>query len=192
MGIRSFSARRQSGGRSPFPRPVAAIFVALALLLTVAVVRNLGRHDEMTRWRTSLEDEAGHPAWPAWSSAWPPLPTPQRRRRPLPRDLSGPYAFAATNQQLLKQIPCYCGCVREGHESVLQCFLTGSRADGAPLWTDHSFDCELCIHIAREVMLMSSKGQSAPGIRREIERRYENAGMPTRTPVPGTAHQAPH
>lgn len=192
MSIRSFSPKRTTGDSPGLSKPVMAIFVAVALLLVIAVVRNLGRRDETARWRAALEEKAGHPPWPRWSAAWPPLPTPARRGRQLARDFTGPYAFAATNQDLMRKIPCYCGCVRDGHESVLQCFLSGSRADGVPVWTDHSFDCQLCIHIAREVMLMSSLGMSASDIRLEIESRYEGVGTPTRTPRPNAARQSAH
>lgn len=182
LRIRTFSPKTKPG---PFSKAGWIILSIAATLLMVAVIRNLTRHDDITRWRTRLESDAGHPAWPAWSPQWPPLPVPAPRDRRLPRDLRGPYAFAATHREALQQIPCYCGCVRDGHESVLQCYLAGSRSDGTPLWTAHSFDCELCVHIAREVMLMTSLRMPVSEIRKIIETKYEKVGTPTHTATVG-------
>ena len=178
MRIRTFSPKARG---SAFPKAGVIVLAVAAAVLLVAVIRNVSRHDDITRWRAQLEADAGHPAWPAWSPEWPPLPVPARRDRRVPRDLAGPYAFAATHQEVLQRIPCYCGCVREGHNSVLQCYLAGSRADGTPLWTDHSFDCEMCIHIVREVMLMTALRMPIADIRRTIEAKYERVGTPTHT-----------
>ena len=130
-----------------------------------------------------MEAEAGRLPWPAWSPAWPPLPQPPARRHRLPQDLHGVYAYAATHQETLSKIPCFCGCAREGHTSVSSCFIQRFRGDGAPVWTAHSFDCEMCVHIAREVMLMESQGRSIRQIRAAIEERYAPGHVSTPTPV---------
>lgn len=183
MGIRTFSPKAKGRGRRISPAVLALLAVGV-LLVGIVVVRSLARHDELVKWRTDLEAAAGHPPWPQWVSSWPALPEPRSlHRRPI-GDVKGAYAYAATHQEVLRAIPCYCGCVREGHQSVLQCFLSGSRTDGSPVWTDHSFDCTLCIHIVREVMLMASQGMIATDIRRTIEDRYRTVGVPTQTQLP--------
>lgn len=186
MRIRSFSPRSmRRPSRSPWPSRLAWALIAVAAVFFVAAVaRNLSRYDSLTQWRQSLEVAAGRPSWPEWSSAWPPLPDPPQRRHQFPQDLDGVYAYAARHQEVLQHIPCYCGCVREGHRSNLNCFVSGFRADGTPIWTDHSFSCPMCVHIAREVMLMSSQGMSLQRIRDEIEKRYRVLGEPTNTPSP--------
>ena len=108
---------------------------------------------------------------------------PPKRRHQLPQDLRGAYAYAALNKDVLQHIPCYCGCVREGHRSNLNCFVSSFRADGTPIWTDHSFSCPMCVHIAREAMLMSSQGMSVQRVREEIEKRYRVLGEGTHTPT---------
>ena len=185
MRIRSFSPRSK-GRRSRFGK-AGFLFLALAAVsLIVLIARNISRHDDLVRWRARLEAEAGNPPWPEWSPKWPDLPQPKRLHARPAASVIGPYAFAATHEDTMKTIPCYCGCVREGHESVLQCFLAGSRGDGTPIWTDHSFDCPLCIHIAREVFLMTSQRLPAEEIRAVIESRYRSVGTPTRTVPPGS------
>lgn len=185
MRIRSFTRdlRRRHG--SPWPTRVtwAVIGIATAVALIVGG-RNLRRHDALVQWRSGLEAAAGRSAWPKWSPTWPDLPVPRRRHR-MPVDLIGPYAYAARHPEILAHIPCYCGCVSEGHRSNLNCFVTGFRADGTPVWTDHSFNCDMCVHIAREVMLMSSQGTSVSDIRAVIDQRYGHGShRPTNTPSP--------
>ena len=183
MRIRSFSPRTK-GRRSRYGKTGVLLLAVVGVVFVVLVARNISRHDDLVKWRVRLEAEAGNPPWPEWSSKWPPLPQPKRLHVRQAASVTGPYAFAATHQEILRTIPCYCGCVREGHQSVLQCFLSGSSADNSPIWTDHSFDCEMCIHIAREVFLMTSQRLPPRVIRGSIESKYRDVGTPTRTSAP--------
>lgn len=187
MRIRSFTRDLRRPSRSPWPTRLAVVVIGIIVLfILVIAVRNLRRHDALVQWRTNLERAAGSPAWPAWSPSWPDLPPAPRRRHKLPVDLRGPYAYAATHPEVLERIPCYCGCVDEGHRSIRSCFVSSFRSDGAPVWTNHSFNCEMCVHIAREVMLMSSRGMSLSDIRGEIDKQYGHGShRPTNTPLPG-------
>ena len=183
MRMRSLSRTMRRRSRSSWPTRLAWMVIAVAAVFFVAAVaRNLRRHDALTQWRQDLEVSAGRPAWPEWLAAWPPLPSPPQRRHQVPQDLHGVYAYAARHPEVLQHIPCYCGCVREGHRGNLNCFVTGFRADGAPIWTDHSFSCPMCVHIAREAMLMSLQGLSVDRIRGEIDGHYGDQGTPTDTP----------
>ncbi|MGE4055257.1 MAG: PCYCGC motif-containing (lipo)protein [Vicinamibacterales bacterium] len=185
MGIRSFSQSMRRPSRSPWPTRLAwAAFVLGSTLFIAVVARNLRRHDSLTEWRQTLEEATGRPAWPEWSPTWPSLPTPPQRPHELPQDLQGAYAYAARHQEVLQHIPCYCGCVREGHRSNLHCFVSSVRPDGAPVWTDHSFSCSMCVHIAREAMLMTSQGIPLQQAREEIDKRYDVFGEGTPTPLP--------
>ena len=177
--------------RSPWPtRLTWAVIVVAVMFFIAAVVRNLQRQESLTAWRETLEAAAGRPAWPGWSAAWPPLPSPPQRRNQLPQDLHGVYAYAASHSEVLKHIPCYCGCVREGHRSNLNCFVDHFRPDGTPIWTDHSFSCPMCVHIAREAMLMTSQGMPLPRVREEIDKRYRVVGEGTNTPL--ASHMGNH
>ena len=187
MRIRSFARSMRQTSPSPWSTRLAWAVIGLSVLFFGTIfVRNVRRYDSLTVWRQSLEEATRRPAWPEWAPVWPPLPSPQRRGHQLPGDLHGPYAYAARHQDLLKNIPCYCGCVREGHRSNLNCFVTEFRPGGTPVWTDHSFSCAMCVHIAREVMLMSTQGMSVQQIRQEIDDRYRVFGEPTKTPGAGT------
>ncbi len=186
MRTRSFRRALRKSPASKWPARAGWLVVSvLVLSVVVVVVRNLRRHDALTQWRNELETTSGRPAWPMWAPDWPALPAPRSSRRQLPTDLRGPYAFAARERQLVGQIPCYCGCVKQGHRSNLSCFVNDFRADGTPLWTDHAFSCPMCVHIAREVMLMSAKGMSGEEIRSAIDAQYSEVGRPTDTPMVG-------
>jgi hypothetical protein len=113
--------------------------VALGVVVVVALsVRNLHRLNSLVEWRRSLESGSVNVSWPSWRSQWPTLPAP-RERDLLLGDLRGPYAFAAQHTDALRHVPCYCGCVRIGHRSNLDCYITGFLPDATPVWTDHAF-----------------------------------------------------
>lgn len=46
------------------------------------------------------------------------------------------YQFALANQDVLKYIPCYCGCGNEGHTNVKDCFVQEVRPDGTVVWDE--------------------------------------------------------
>ena len=155
---------------------------ALALVVLLFVVAwSIQRQDALLSWRESLEEGLAVP-WPEWDPKWPLLP---RSRATTAADLRGPYAFAALNADRLRFIPCYCGCVREGHRSALECFVSGFTPQGLPIWTDHAFTCPLCVNIVREVALMTSRGMTLPAIRAAIDDHHASMfATATRTPLP--------
>lgn len=173
MSIRSFRLPPQRRKPTKSRRGVVVLLgvVGVVVLLTV-VGRQIGRHDALLAWRRALEARAGSVSAPAWSAAWPTLPQRPGRGRPVSPALQGAYAYAATYPDRLRSIPCFCGCAREGHASVLNCFVERFRDHNAPVWTAHGLSCEMCVHIVREVMLMAADGQTETQIRTAIEEQY--------------------
>jgi hypothetical protein len=47
------------------------------------------------------------------------------------------YAFAARRPDVLRYVPCFCGCEQSGHRDNEDCFVRGRTADGDPIWDDH-------------------------------------------------------
>jgi hypothetical protein len=41
------------------------------------------------------------------------------------------YVMAAENPEVVAQVPCFCGCVADGHKSNLDCFIKGMETDNA-------------------------------------------------------------
>ncbi len=50
--------------------------------------------------------------------------------RGAPAEVSEAYSFAIANQEILRYIPCYCGCGEEGHTSNASCYLKDSSTPG--------------------------------------------------------------
>lgn len=47
------------------------------------------------------------------------------------------YEFAARRPDVLRYVPCFCGCERDGHQNNEDCFVAGRAADGRPQWDAH-------------------------------------------------------
>lgn len=96
------------------------------------------------------------------------------------------YALSAQVSDVLKYIPCYCGCGESaGHESNLNCFIDEIQEDGTVVWDDHGTRCGVCLDIAVESAKMSSEGMSLTDIRTAIDEKYSTGyAKPTPTPMP--------
>lgn len=74
-----------------------------------------------------------------WDPSWPALPGPvHHAARPMD-EIRSAYAFASRRGDVLRYIPCYCGCERVGHRSNLDCYVQDRTSDGRPKWDDHAF-----------------------------------------------------
>lgn len=178
-GALSFFRRRRPA-RSATPWEIWLV-VGLTLFLAVLVVRSVANHDQLTQWRHELERQTAGFTWPPWDPLWPSLPEPRNRVG----DLSGPYAFAAKHSRQLSKIPCFCGCERLGHHSNADCYLRHVDDNGRPTWDPHSFSCNMCVRITREVALMLRQGKQLTDIRREIDAHYRgHHGNGTETDLP--------
>ena len=69
------------------------------------------------------------------------------------------YATARQKPALLAQQPCYCGCSRLGHRSLLDCFRS-----------DHAAKCSICIREANYARELDARGKCAVDIRNKIIR----------------------
>ena len=81
---------------------------------------------------------AAKPAAPALTM--PPLPNPGfQPPRPMPV-MQEVYKFAASHPEVLKFVPCYCGCGAEGHPHNESCFVKRRDARGnVTEWDTHGF-----------------------------------------------------
>ena len=185
MKRKALSLRRRQP-TPPMPKVAWILLGTFLLLLLLLVARSIQRHSALITWRNALSDGATATPWPPWKATWPPLAKPPgMATRAFTGDWQGPYAFAALNSESLRFIPCYCGCRREGHQSVLACYMKGFTPDGVPMWSDHAFTCETCVNIVREVLLMSRQGTSPRAIRASIDEHHGGVlTRPTDTPLP--------
>jgi hypothetical protein len=96
------------------------------------------------------------------------------------------YAFAAHHGDVLKYIPCFCGCERLGHQGNDECFVqrrgTGGKVEA---WEPHGVICEVCLDVARESMQLHNSGASTQTIRAYIDKKWAaTPGSHTNTPMP--------
>ena len=175
---------RRKGSKQILPLWATVTLVLCAAGVAALVILGVRRHDALMNWRHSLEFHSERVEWPRWDPGWPSLPPSRRSRRTLPIDIAGPAAFAARNAEVMRYIPCYCGACPVDHHSNLNCYVTGFRPDGTPVWTDHASTCPICVNVTREVMLMTRKGWSLQTIRETLDREYDGAGYHSSTPTP--------
>jgi hypothetical protein len=113
----------------------------------------------------------------------PPLPVVQfASARPAPITRAA-YEFAARHPEVLKHIPCFCGCERNGHGNNQDCFVARRKADRSPEWNPHGIGCGICIDVAVAARDMHASGAAVADIRRAIDRKYKSE-YPTSTPTP--------
>lgn len=49
-------------------------------------------------------------------------------------DVRAAYRFAVANRDVLRYIPCYCGCGAEGHTSNASCYVKDDSPPGQPVF----------------------------------------------------------
>lgn len=96
-----------------------------------------------------------------------------------PMNVQTAYRFAAANPDLLKQIPCYCGCQALGHKSNYDCYVSGSASAGQLNYDLHATACSICVDITRDTQRLAQQGQSTQQIRAYIESTYSKYGPAT-------------
>lgn len=95
------------------------------------------------------------------------------------------YDFAAQHPEILKYVPCYCGCGSQGHKANESCFVARRDPRGNVLeWDTHGFGCAICVDVAREAMQLYSSGADVRSIRAAIERKWTPGNEAGRTPTP--------
>jgi Protein of unknown function with PCYCGC motif len=95
------------------------------------------------------------------------------------------YDFAAQHPEVLKFVPCYCGCGEQGHKANESCFVARRDAKGNVLeWDTHGFGCTICVDVAREAMQLYASGADVYSIRSAIERKWTPGNAAGKTPTP--------
>ncbi len=95
------------------------------------------------------------------------------------------YKEVTNHTELLKHIPCYCGCGDSvGHDHNYHCFIYDNNENGAVVWDDHATRCQVCLDIAAESIAEFQSGQSIDEVRQLIEEKYEGQGYPEATDTP--------
>jgi hypothetical protein len=86
------------------------------------------------------------------------------------------YQFAIANPEVMKQIPCYCGCGSIGHTSNYSCYVAGVDDNGVISYDNHALGCSLCVDITLDTMRMTKDGKSPGDIKTVIDSTYSKYG----------------
>ena len=130
------------------------------------------------------------PSAAALAVTMPPIPSPgYAPGRPV--DVArAVYKFAGEHPEVLKYVPCYCGCENLGHKGNHECFVKRRAVDGRVLeWEPHGSGCTICVDVARDAMLMFNSGASVSAIRSAIDQKW-GSRFPSQTPTPVPAKAA--
>ncbi len=93
-----------------------------------------------------------------------------------PAIVQASYQFAAANPDVMKGIPCYCGCGAIGHTSNYSCYVTSADANGKLTWDDHALGCSLCVDITQDAMRLLKQGKIVPEIKAYVDSTYARYG----------------
>jgi len=86
------------------------------------------------------------------------------------------YQFASANPEIMKDIPCYCGCGNIGHASNYACYVSEAGASGDLKFDNHALGCSICVDITQDVMRLLREGKSPQEARAYVDATYSNYG----------------
>jgi len=86
------------------------------------------------------------------------------------------FQFAVANPDIMKNIPCYCGCGSVGHESNYDCYVSNIDDKGNITFDNHALGCSICVDITQDVMRMLRDGKSPQDARAYVDATYSKYG----------------
>ncbi len=86
------------------------------------------------------------------------------------------YQFASANPDVMKGIPCYCGCGNIGHTSNYSCYVQSTDANGNITFDNHALGCSLCVTITQDTMRLLKEGKTVPQIKAYVDTTYGKYG----------------
>jgi hypothetical protein len=93
-----------------------------------------------------------------------------------PTTVKQAYQFAVANPNILKLIPCYCGCGAMGHTSNYSCYVKGVDEKGAVTFDNHALGCSICVDITQDTMRYMKQDKSVSEIKALIDQTYSQYG----------------
>ncbi len=102
-----------------------------------------------------------------------------------PQSVREAYVFAAQRPDVMRWIPCYCGCGgHSGHKSALNCFVSEDSTPAQIEWDEHGAWCDMCVNIVLDSKSMTADGKSLMDVRTSIDDSYSYIGPGTDTLMP--------
>lgn len=91
-------------------------------------------------------------------------------------EIQAAYEYALEKPELLKQIPCYCGCSRFGHKNVEDCFVKKFKEDGRVVFEEHGANCGICYLTVLDSRTLLNEGKTLEEVRGFINEKYSRYG----------------
>jgi hypothetical protein len=86
------------------------------------------------------------------------------------------YQFNVANPDVMKNIPCYCGCGNIGHTSNYDCYVSDIDGAGNITFDNHALGCSICVDITQDVMRLLKDGKSPQEVRAYVDSIYSKYG----------------
>lgn len=86
------------------------------------------------------------------------------------------YQFNAANPDVMKHIPCYCGCGAMGHTSNYSCYISDVDLNGNVSYDTHALGCSICVDITQDTMRLLKQGKTVPEIKAFVDQTYSPYG----------------
>ena len=94
-------------------------------------------------WAIYFEEQAGQvnedAEFAPWDASWPELPGSSGFASHPLEFIRAAYAFAARRPDVAQYTPCYCGCEKQGHQSLQFCFVRKRTKTGIAQWDGMGF-----------------------------------------------------
>jgi hypothetical protein len=159
--------------------------IGAALLVTASCSRNTEATASQAGQTTTPAAQSSRAADPRFlGEDLPLLPTGVAMAvRPL-NVMRATYEFSARHPEVMRYVPCFCGCERGGHKDNHDCFVaTRDSADKVTMWDTHAIGCEICVDVAYQAMQMHNSGAAVSAIREAIDKKY-TPHFSGKTPTP--------
>jgi hypothetical protein len=161
--------------------------VALALVVATACSQNNAPPDQNAAAVQPVPASLPPPVIPSRLTIAPDLPPlpPGAENAVRPFEIvRAAYEFAARHPEVLKFVPCFCGCERGGHKHNADCFIASRDSQNRVTWETHALGCEICLDVAQMAMQLHNTGASVAAIRDAVEARFAAAAHGNHTPTP--------
>ena len=101
-------------------------------------------------------------------------------------DVQELYEFQVTHGELMRYMPCFCGCGQGGgHRSNRDCFIKAVHPDGSVEFDSMAPTCDICLGVTRQARDLLARGAAPRSIRAAIDRKYaDKIDLSTPTPDP--------